>query len=311
MIKNLISTLLESAFLLNQDDFNKKLASHPFSPCSGSEKLKIGYAIHDDTDLFVRSIGNHLVFKFITEKKSVPGPVVKAELADQVKKYTEQFGEKPNKGIIRDMKENIIATMLPRAFPKRSELLIWIDTEAQRVNFATSSAKAAEEAISFLHRALGDMPKTYLIDTKDTPQRAMTNWLLSDEPPSGFTVDDKCENVTPIEGKPTIKYVRHDLNGEEIRSYIGEGMVVTSLALTHNNEFSFMLNDKFVIKGIKSTDMINDRVIEDDLEWAGEFLLYADGLSSMTTDLIEALGGLHDRNDSESNEDEQEEKLAA
>ena len=123
----------------------------------------------------------------------------------------------------------------------------------------------------------------------------MTDWLVSGEAPADFTVDRDCELRSPLEEKATVRYVRHPLDGTEIREHIVAGKVPTRLALTWKDRLSFVLTDKLEIKRLAFLDIIKEEA-ETQAETAAEqfdadFTLMTGELARFLPDLVAALGG--------------------
>jgi DNA recombination-dependent growth factor C len=133
------------------------------------------------------------------------------------------------------------------------------------------------------------------INTALSPVSAMAGWLASGEPPSGFTIDRDCVLQAPSEEKATVRYARHPLEGEEIRSHIANGKIATRLALTWNDRISFVLTDQMQVKQLAFLDILKEEA-ESQADTADEqfdagFVLMAGQFGRFLPDLIEALGG--------------------
>ena len=56
-----------------------------------------------------------------------------------------------------------------------------------------------------------------------SPVSAMTEYLMADEAPGGFTVDQDTELRATGQGKATVRYVRHTLEAADVRRHIEGG----------------------------------------------------------------------------------------
>ncbi|WP_292802716.1 recombination-associated protein RdgC [Methylotenera sp.] len=294
MIKNTISLLIANTFDAKLPQLEELLSGEAFTPCLPEQQVKFGWG-QVASEQFVKKVGSHFLMRFVSEKKSVPSGALKAAMADAAKLHEEENGVAMTKGELKRLKENLMAVMLPRAFPKRTEMFVWIDTKNNTVNFDTSGNPKMEEALSFLQKTLKGELEVTRISTDTSPAMAMTGWLLG-ETPTDLAVDDQCELVSPSENKPTIKYVRHDLSGQDVLDHIKQGKVPANLAMTFKDCLSFVLTDKMIIKGIAPLDFVNKEMEEVDQEdkeliFDTSFMLMADQIGNLTNCLISNMAG--------------------
>ena len=92
-----------------------------------------------------------------------------------------------------------------------------------------------------------------------------------------------------------MRYVRHDLEGDEIRAHIAAGKTATWLGMTWNDRISFVLTEQLQIKRLDFLDIIKEQA-ETQAESADEmfdldFALMTGELARMLADLVDALGG--------------------
>ena len=123
----------------------------------------------------------------------------------------------------------------------------------------------------------------------------MTGWLAGGEAPPGFTIDRELELRSIDEGKATVRYVRHDLEGDEIRAHIAAGKSATRLGMTWNDKISFVLTEQLQIKRLAFLDILKEEA-ESQAETSEElfdldFTLMTGELARLLADLVEALGG--------------------
>jgi recombination associated protein RdgC len=123
----------------------------------------------------------------------------------------------------------------------------------------------------------------------------MTDWVAAGEAPAGFTIDQDLELRAVEEGKATVRYVRHNLEGKEIQDHIAAGKVATRLGMTWNDRVSFVLDEEFQIKRLAFLDILKEQS-EAQAEAADEqfdidFALMSGELARLLADLVDALGG--------------------
>jgi len=98
-----------------------------------------------------------------------------------------------------------------------------------------------------------------------------------------------------VEERAAVRYVRHNLDSEEVRSHIAGGKSATRLALTWNDRVSFVLTEQLQIKRLVFLDLLKEdaeRQAEnaDDL-FAADFTLMCGELAQLLEHLLEVLGG--------------------
>lgn len=126
----------------------------------------------------------------------------------------------------------------------------------------------------------------------------MADWLAAGEAPDGFTIDRDCELKSVMEDKAAVRYVRHPLDGDEIRDHLAAGKQPTRLALTWEDQLSFVLTDALEIKKLAFLDLLKEAAegtesnsLLEDEQFAADFVLMAATLQRFVPDLLAALGG--------------------
>jgi recombination associated protein RdgC len=132
-----------------------------------------------------------------------------------------------------------------------------------------------------------------------SPGAAMTTWLSEGDAPAGFTLDRDLELRAPGDERATVRYVRHALEGEEIREHIAEGKSATRLGMTWNDRISFVLTEDLQIKRLAFLDILKEeaegqaegREGRDEERFDIDFALMSGELAKLLAALVEALGG--------------------
>jgi recombination associated protein RdgC len=130
-----------------------------------------------------------------------------------------------------------------------------------------------------------------LLQTTESASACMSAWLSDGEPPAGFSVDRECELKAPDESKATVRYARHQLDIEEVRSHIAAGKQPTRLAMTWDNRVSFMLTDAMQLKKVSFLDVVFEGQGHKDDAFDADAAIATGELSRLLPDLVDALGG--------------------
>ena len=273
------------------------LAAARFVECGATQGESAGWVEPrgDKHGPLVESVGGQLILKLCTETKAVPGAVVKTRLDEQLDRLEQQTGRRPKGRRARELKDEIVLELLPRAFPKRATTWVWLDPKAGLLLVGAASAKKADAVVTSLVEQFGGGLRLSLVQTATSPATAMADWLTAKEAPPGFSIDRECELKQPDSEKATVRYARHTLDIDELGAHIRQGKRPTQLALSWRGRVSFVLTELFALKKIKLLDV----VIEGDASAAGkgdsgfdaDVAISTGELAQLIPDLVEALGG--------------------
>ena len=241
-------------------------------------------------------VGGHVLLQLCTERRLLPNSAINAAVEDRIEQYKQETGrERVGGKFKKQIKEEVILDLLPRAFSKRSSTQVWLDAEHQMLVVGTHSSKVSDKVISLLIDALTPVVGGLIvkpIQTALSPAICMAQWLSTQEAPAGFSVDQDCELKTPDDRKSSVRYARHTLEIDEIGRHITEGKLPTQLALTWNGRISFVLTDKGQVKKIKLLDVVMEGVKASGEDGFDADAAIATGeLSQFLPDLLDALGG--------------------
>ena len=276
----------------------KRLDAARFAECGATQPESAGWVAPrgDKHAVLAESVGGQIILKLCTETKAVPASVVKTELEVQLDKIEKDTGRRPKGKRAREVKDEIIHTLLPRAFPKRSGTLVWLDVKAGLVLVDAASMKKADNVLTRLSELLGGGLKLSPVQTALSPATAMATWLSEKEAPAGFTLDRDCELKQPDSEKATVRYARHTLDIAEVAGHIQAGKLPTQLAMTWASRVSFVLTESLALKKIKLLDVVIESAGRNAEAGSKDFdsdVAIATGeLGQLIPQLIEALGGI-------------------
>jgi recombination associated protein RdgC len=299
ILKNLFIYRLSRDVTIMSDEatFASQLQAFIFSPCGSQDMAKTGWVspLGSLSDQLFHLAGAQILLVIRREEKIIPGAVIKDALADKVSKLELDQGRRLKKTEKDSLRDEVLHSLLPRAFTRNSLTKIWIDGSKGLVIVDTVSSKRAEDALALLRKTLGSLPVVPL--TMESPiELTMTEWVRSDSMPTGFTMRDEAELKAILEGGGVARVTKQDLVSDEVATHIEAGKVVTRLALDWQERVSFTLDDCMVIKKVKFTDSLleqNDDIDREDVlqRFDADFILLTGELSQLITDLSAALGG--------------------
>lgn len=278
---------------MTADRLSEQLSRLMFQPCGSQDLSSQGWApvIQDS---LVHSVGGQWLIALGVEQRLLPSSVIKQECDDRAEEIEAQQGFKPGRKQMKELKEAVTMELMPRAFTRRRKSYAWIDPKNGWLAIDASSRTSAEPVVEALHKALDELPLK-LLNTELSPGAAMTDWLAGGEAPAGFTIDQDCELRALTDEASAVRYVRHSLEGEEIREHIASGKQVSKLALTFDDRISFILTDKFEIKRVQPLDTLTGKEEGDaksrEEQFDADLALMAGELGKLFPALLDALGG--------------------
>jgi recombination associated protein RdgC len=293
VFKNVIVYRIGEGWTATLAQIEDCLEAERFVPCGASQDKSVGWVEPrgEAHGPLVESVAGQLIVKLKIETKAVPGSVVARKAKERSDQIEATTGRKPGKKEMRDIKDDVRMTLMPLAFSKESSVWVWIDTASSLLIIDAGSQAKADEVITRLVSALPGL-SVMLLNTQMSPQAAMTAWLITQEPPSDFSVDRECELKAVDESKSVVRYVRHALDTEEVKQHVEGGKLPTRLALTWNSRVSFVLAEALQLKKVTFLDVVFEATSSEKDEGFDADVAIATGeLCQLLPDLIEALGG--------------------
>ena len=293
--RNLQIFRLADAWRYSSEDLATALNRGLFVGCGATNQMARGWVPP-------RGVEGELVFTqkkqqliaLGVEQKLLPAAVVRQYAQEKLEDIEAAQGYKPGRKQVREVIEQMTLELLPRAFAKRGLTYLWIDPVNRWLVVDAASSQRADDAIEHLKLSLGDLPLS-LLKTKLAPATAMTQWLADGAAPEGFTIDRDCELRAVAEERAAVRYVRHNLDSDDVRNHIVAGKTVTRMSLTWQDRVSFILTEQLQIKRLTFLDILKEDVERqaenaDDL-FAANFSLMCGNLEQLLANLTEALGG--------------------
>lgn len=283
---------------LDAAEMQRQMAQFVFSPCGSQDMAKTGWVSpmgKFGTEKLVHAAGHQLLICAKREEKILPAPVIKQELADKVEQLQNEQHRKLKKTEKDSLKDEVLHSLMPRAFSRFTQTFMWIDLDNRLIMVAAVSTKKAEDMLALLRKSLGSLPVVPL--TMETPiELTLTEWVRSGQPPAGFALQDEAELKAILEEGGTIRCKKQALVSDEISSHIENGKLVTQVSMDWQERVSFQINDAFTLKKMKPSDTLADQ--NDDIErediaarFDADFILMTSEYSALISNLISALGG--------------------
>lgn len=292
--KNLVVYRLPEGWSADADDLDRKLAHEALQACGGFQMESRGWVCPHEDGLFLHRQNRQWLFGLGEELKLLPGSVVRQEAQVRADEMARQQAHPVSRKQMRDLKAQVLNELLPRALVRRRTTHAWIDSVSNWLVIDTAGEAKAEQFMEVLRRTDEGFPARRL-ETERSPASAMSQWLIQGEVPGAFTIDQDLELRAADGSKATVRYVRHSLEGKEIRDHINGGKTVVRLGLTWNDRISFVLTEQLQIKRVTFLDILkreaDAEVEDDDQQFEIDFALMTGELALLLADLTKALGG--------------------
>jgi recombination associated protein RdgC len=291
--RNLHVFHLEQDWTLAPGALEEALARHPLTPCPAMSMQSNGWVAPTEEPALVQSLERQMLIALGTEQKLLPSAVINDAAKAKAIEWEKQRGFKPGRKLIREFKDRAAAELLPRAFVRRRSTRAWIDPAARRIVVDAASPARAEDLISHLRDALGEL-NVSLPQPEASPGATMTAWLAADQAPGRFALGEECELSGKEENKPVVRYLRHPLQATQLRRHFDEGFKVSRLALVWNSRISLLASDKLLLKRVNFLDIDEERKDEakasPEQQFETDFALMTGEYSALLSDLLDAFG---------------------
>ncbi len=237
------------------ETLDDRLIEHPLKPVGPLELGSRGFVspFGRDEPALSHRIGECTWLTLGREDRLLPGAVVNEALARKLAEIEAKQGRKLGGKARKQLKDDLIHEMLPKAFIKGSRLSASLDAKHSFIAVDASSKKSAESFVSELRHAMGSFPAVP-VNAEVSVRALMTGWLTGQPLPEGLTLGDECELKDPVDGGAVVKAQRQELTAEEITKHLDNGKQVTKLALVLDDHVSFVLGEDLIIRKLKLLD---------------------------------------------------------
>jgi recombination associated protein RdgC len=293
--KNLIVYRLPDDWSVSARELEDKLTARQLMPCGSFDMQSKGWVFASDLERYVHTInGQHLIALGV-DQKLLPGSIIRQVATERAKEMAKEQGYPVGRRQMRELKMRVTEELRGRALTRKRVTHAWIDPINHWLVVNASSEGKAEELVETLRDTIGGSLQVTLLETERSASATLTAWLMLGDAPLTFTIDDDAELQAADESKPTIRYVRHPLDGKEIRAQIQSGMFATRLGLTWKDRISFVLNEKLHVKKLEFLLIDKDKPEEGSSVSPAEqfdidFTLMAGELNALLKDLAVVLG---------------------
>lgn len=253
----------------SRDELAAKLQSLQFKPCMATMPFSMGWVspVTEENDRLVRSIGDFQMLCLQIEEKILPATVIRQALTERIQLIESAENRKVYAKEKLALKDDIILTLMPRAFSKLTRVYAYIDIKKQWLVLGTTNAKKTEQFLAAFKKSVTEEVKPFEIK-KLSP--ILTHWVLHQNYPDTFAVEKACVMQDARQTKRTIRCQQQDLFADTIRDFLKDHCLVKQIALSWHDRLQFVLADNFTLSAIKFTDALLAEAKETEAETQGQ-----------------------------------------
>lgn len=292
--KNLKVYRLAQTWSMTADDLDAALSKRAFQPTGSQEMQSLGWVPVRDGEGLVHAIDGQFLVALRVERKVLPTAVVNQVAKAKALEIADQQGFRPGRKQMKEIKEQVTDELLPKSHSIYRDTWVWLDMKNHWLVIDTGTNAKSDEVLGMLLKSLDGLQIAPLY-VEQSSAGAMTSWLINDEPPTGFSIDQDTELRSTSESRAAVRYLRQSIETEDVRKHVQAGKQCTRLALTWNDRVSFVLTDMLDFKRITPLDVLRERqgkqAQNDAEQFDSDFTLMAGELSKLLADMVEALGG--------------------
>lgn len=301
MFKNLIVYRIAAHTPLDLGVLEAALQTAPFAACGLTQERSGGFVPPrgDAHGALVESVGGQWIARYLAEQRLLPSAVVAEAVAERCQAIEAEQGRRPGRREQADLREAARLELLPRAFTRQRGTWLWLDPVARLLMLDVASQSRADEIVTALVAAWPSLHVS-LLQTAQSPRAAMAAWLQDGSAPGPWNLERECELKSADEQRSVVRYARHSLDIEEVRSHIQQGKLPTRLALGFNGgAVTLVLTETMQIKKIAFADIVLDQAGDAGERMGGggdggfdaDVAIATGTLSQAIAELIDALGG--------------------
>ena len=244
---------LNDSFNCSSKNIEQSLDRLLFSPCLPSLPFSTGWVpVIDEEDApLTRTISNCTIFCAQFEEKILPASVIRRALAEKIKQIEEAQNRKVHQKEKYSLKDEIMMTLLPRAFSKFTKVYAYIDTKHRWLVLGIANEQKTEQFLTLFKKTMSDEIASLNLKKLSTQ---FTNWIKEKNCPDDFNVEKECLLQDPNQSNRIIRCQQQNLFSSSIQGLIKEGCEIKQLALSWKEQIHFVLHDDFSIHGIRLQD---------------------------------------------------------
>src|SRR5579885_1251881 len=267
----------------------EKLEPLAFNPCLPSMPSSMVWvsSIDEEGAPLARGMNGCIMICLQIEDKILPASVVNQTLKEKIKQIELAEARKVRQKEKLSFKDDVIHTLLPRAFSKFTRINAYIDTRNNWLILNSTSPAKTELFISMFKKSLGDGVDSYDIVK---PSSIMTQWLKIKDYPQAFSIEKSCVLQDPDQQNRMIRCQQQDLFAASIQSLVKDGCEAIQMALCWHDKINFVLAEDFSLRSIRLSDddiaEIQDEMETRQQKFDADFIMMTEMFAGLLNDLL-------------------------
>ncbi|EKD54896.1 MAG: recombination associated protein [uncultured bacterium] len=285
---------LTDALQFSEVKLAESLQSLTFSPCLPSMPYSIGWVppVDEENAPLVQIVNGNIMLCLQVEEKILPAIVIRQELFKKIKQIETLENRKVHQKQKLFLKDEIIMTLLPRAFSKLTRVYGYIDTRNHWLVLGTTHEKKTEQFLALFKKSISENVRPFQFKKLSA---TITEWVTKNEV-SFFSVEKACVLRDPAQEARVIRCQQQNLFSEAIQSLIKEGCEVKQLALSWQDRVDFVLSELFAFNSIKFQDDIVSQARDMEAEtkfqqFNANFFIMSETFQGLLKDILTLLMG--------------------
>lgn len=260
-----------------------------FRSCLPSMPSSMGWVapVDEEDAPLARGINGCIMICLQLEEKILPASVVNDSLKDKIKRIELHEARRVRAKEKLSYKDEVVQTLLPRAFSKFTQIYAYIDTRNGWLILNNTSPAKTELFISLFKKSLGEIIGSFDIAK---PSAIVTHWLKTQDFPAIFSIEKSCVLQDPNEQHRMIRCQHQDLFANSIQALVKDGCEAIQIALRWHDRLDFVLSDDFSIRSIKLAEddlaEINDGIETKLQKFDADLVMMSEMFAGLCTDLL-------------------------
>lgn len=289
MFKN-ITTLAINGDMPDREAMLEAMEHFRFAEPSAQTACAFGWVAprpKDDTGPLLEVVAGYWHVALQVQTRKVPPAAIEREVNRMAAEMEEEFGRAPGKKQRRELKDQALMELLPRAFPRLKIVRAIIDPKAMLVYVDAGRLAAADNILTALANC-APMMNLHPLATETAPGDGMASWLEDGTLDARIVVDSEGKLEGNTEQKQAISFTGRDMSGDDVVEYLEQGLTVAHLGLTFDDRVSAVLTSQGSLRKVELLTIKPEASAD---AWEGQCALFAAEISAMVAALTEELGG--------------------
>lgn len=295
--KNITFLRLTEPFGFSAEALAARLERQAFQPCPSHQPSSAGWTppLGRKARDLIHAVGGRLLFCLRTEEKVLPAMVVNQALAERLAVLEDQRGRPAGRREKRDLREELVQELLPRALTRSRLSYAYVDPAAGWLVLDSASPRGVEAITDRLRQTLDSLAVAPL-QTVRSPTAVLTGWLAQGVAPDSFSLGDVCELRDPGTVEGVVRCRGQDLSSAAIREHLRAGKQAVRLGLIWQDRIAFVLDETLTLRRVRFLEVLQESLAETvcptpEAEFDAEYALMSGELAGLLPDILGQLGG--------------------